>query len=363
MFKFSELKMLHIELTSRCQASCPMCARNYHSGIKNTNLPLSEISLDEFKNIVNQEVLAQIEYLYFCGNFGDPIISNNLINIVDYCKVTNSNVGIGIHTNGSARTVEWWKQLAESLPKNHCVHFALDGLEDTHHLYRVGTDFNKIIENAKSFISAGGRAEWVFLSFKHNEHQIDAAKKLAKNLGFEKFNHKATSRFLEKPWLDVFDEGGNLIYKLEAPSEHKITFVSPEIIKSYKKVTETAVINCKIQKDKSLYIDAFKNLWPCCWLGALPYIYSRPTDLVYQYQTDQTAVINQLVESIGGYQSIDLTQKSIKDILENDQWSNVWQDYWDKKLLATCAKTCGEFPKKIITQYEDQFIQTDHFNE
>lgn len=363
MFKFSELKVLHIELTSKCQASCPMCARNYHGGIKNTNLPLSEITLDDFKNIVNQEVLAQIEYLYFCGNYGDPIISNNLITIVEYCKIINPNVGIGIHTNGSARTDRWWKQLAKALPKNHCVHFALDGLEDTHHLYRIGTDFNKIIENAKTFIAANGRAEWVFLSFKHNEHQINSAKKLAKELGFEKFNHKATSRFLEKPWLDVLNTNGDVIYKIEPPTEHNITFVSPDIIKSYKKVTETAVIKCKIKKDKSLYIDAFKNLWPCCWLGALPYIYSRPTDLIYQYQTDQTTIINQLIESIGGYQTIDLTQHSIKDILEDSRWSTIWQDYWDKKILATCAKTCGEFPQKIITQYEDQFIQTENFNE
>lgn len=363
MFKFSELKMLHIELTSRCQASCPMCARNYHGGIKNPNLPLNEISLDDFKNIVNDEVLTQIEYLYFCGNYGDPIISNNLINIVAYCKSKNNNVGIGIHTNGSARSTSWWKDLAKALPDNHCVHFALDGLEDTHHLYRQGTDFNKIIENASAFISAGGRAEWVFLSFKHNEHQISSAKEMAKSLGFEKFNHKATSRFLEKPWLDVLDETGNLLYKIEPPSEHKITFVSPKIIKSYKKVTESAVIKCKIQKDKSLYIDAFKNLWPCCWLGALPYIYSRLTDLIYQYQTEQTAVINELIESIGGYNAIDLTKHSIKDILENSAWSNVWQEYWDKKKLATCAKTCGEFPQKIITQYDDQFITSENFNE
>jgi MoaA/NifB/PqqE/SkfB family radical SAM enzyme len=91
MFKFSELKTLHIELTSRCQASCPMCARNYHSGQENKNLPLDEISVDDFKSIVNAEVLAQIEYIYFCGNYGDPIISNNLLEIVSYCKSQKEN--------------------------------------------------------------------------------------------------------------------------------------------------------------------------------------------------------------------------------------------------------------------------------
>lgn len=363
MFKFSELKMLHVELTSHCQASCPMCARNYHGGIKNTNLPLSEISLDDFKKIINDEVLIQIKYLYFCGNYGDPIISNNLINIIDYCKHKNADIGIGIHTNGSARSETWWKKLAQSLPRNHCVHFALDGLEDTHHLYRQGTDFNKIIKNASAFINSGGRAEWVFLSFKHNEHQIDAAKELAKQVGFEKFNHKATSRFLENPWFDVLDNQGTVLHRLEPPAEHKMTFVDPKIIKSYKAVVETAVINCKVQQDKSLYIDAFKHIWPCCWIGALPYIYSKSTDLSYAYQIDQTTIINQLVESIGGYESINLNNRSIKDVLEDSKWNVVWQDYWNKKLLATCAKTCGTFPKKIITSQEDQCIKVENFNE
>jgi MoaA/NifB/PqqE/SkfB family radical SAM enzyme len=363
MFKFSELKTLHIELTSRCQASCPMCARNYHGGLDNPNLPIGEITLDEFKHIVNLDVLNNIDYIYFCGNYGDPIMSNYLIDIVHYCKDSKPSIKLGIHTNGSARNDNWWEKLAEALPINHTVHFALDGLEDTHHLYRIGTNFKNIINNATTFINHGGRAEWVFLSFKHNEHQIVQAENMAKELGFIKFEHKATSRFLEKPFLDVLDKDGNLAYKIEPPSEHKITFIKPEIIKSYKEVVKTAEIKCKILAEKSLYIDAFKNLWPCCWLGALPYIYSRPTDIIHEYQSDQTDIINELINSIGGYDAIDLTKRPIKDILADSQWQAVWPKYWNEKKLATCAKTCGTFPEKIITQYNDQFIRTAEFNE
>jgi hypothetical protein len=73
-------------------------------------------------------------------------------------------------------------------------------------------------------------------------------------------------------------------------------------------------------------------------------------------------VINSLVDSIGGYDSIDLTKRSIKNVLEDPKWSTVWQEYWDKKLLATCAKTCGTFPQKILTRQEDQFLKVENFN-
>ena len=87
-----------------------------------------------------------------------------------YFYQSNSKIKLSLHTNGGARTPEWWSELPIAMGKNHDVIFGIDGLEDTHSLYRVDTDFNKIIENATTFISNGGEAEWHMLVFKHNEH-------------------------------------------------------------------------------------------------------------------------------------------------------------------------------------------------
>jgi MoaA/NifB/PqqE/SkfB family radical SAM enzyme len=339
-----------------------MCARNYHGGMDNPNLPLGEITYNEFKEIFNKEVLIQLEHIFFCGNFGDPILSNHLLSIVEYCKNTNPEISLGIHTNGSARDLKWWKQLSKVVPKNHCVHFALDGLEDTHHLYRIGTSFEKIIDNAREFIRNGGRAEWVFLSFRHNEHQIEEARKKAKDLGFVYFNLKSTSRFLEKPWFDVLDSNGNVSHKIEAPTEHRISFIRPEIVKEYKKITESAIINCKIKKDKSLYVDAFKNLWPCCWIGSIPYSFSKETDLSYHYYNDQKQILEKLIDSIGGADIINLNKNSIKNILENQNWQDTWSKHWEEKKLATCAKICGEFDQKLLVKPDEQFIKKEILN-
>ena len=53
------------------------------------------------------------------------------------------------------------------------VWFAIDGLEDTHSIYRQGTNWKKIIDNVMTFVDAGGKARWDMLVFQHNEHQVE----------------------------------------------------------------------------------------------------------------------------------------------------------------------------------------------
>ena len=61
----------------------------------------------------------------------------------------------------------------------------------TYHPY-----FNKIIENAKTFIDYGGNAVWQYIIFNHNIHQVEEAKHKAIELGFSSFTLKDSSRFL-----------------------------------------------------------------------------------------------------------------------------------------------------------------------
>jgi MoaA/NifB/PqqE/SkfB family radical SAM enzyme len=188
MFKFNELKSIHLEISTRCQASCPMCPRNIHGGIENPLLEINEWSLNDFIKIFSKDVLEQLEIINFCGNFGDPLMNNELIEMCEYIKVNAPNIQVLIHTNGSLRSTAWWTKLFDSLPKNHNVVFAIDGLEDTHSIYRVGTNYNLILKNAKTFIDAGGNAEWCFIRFKHNQHQVADAEHLSNKLGFNKFS-------------------------------------------------------------------------------------------------------------------------------------------------------------------------------
>lgn len=359
MYRFKDIRSVHIELTSLCQASCPMCARNHHGGLPNPLLIESSIDIDLYTRIFTKQFTNQLTHITLCGNFGDPILYKDLISVIDYTAKLNPSIKIDLHTNGSARSKQWWKELPTVLPKEHCVHFGIDGLADTHSLYRVGTDFDKIIENATAFIKAGGRARWNFITFKHNEHQLETCRELAQELGFESFHEKQTSRFLGERHLEVYDKEGNVTHRLEEPSERKIVFLEKETIKNYQKFVDTARIECAVEKDKSIYIDALGHLWPCCFTGAVPYSYSPNTHLVYDFKNKSRESLDIVLDKIG---SIDLRYRTMEDIVDSEAWQTEWNKGFDSdKKLHVCARTCGKWDNPVTSQCWDQFLELDTF--
>jgi MoaA/NifB/PqqE/SkfB family radical SAM enzyme len=360
MFKFNELKQIHLEITNNCQAGCPMCSRNVHGGLENPLLKIQNWSLDDFKNIMTEEVLHQIESYYHCGNFGDPLLNNNLTDMCEYSKTVAPDTRIAIHTNGSLRNPSWWKQLAKSLPKDHLVIFALDGLADTHSLYRIGTDYNKILENATAFIGAGGRADWTFIKFKHNEHQVEEARKIATGIGFEQFTVKNSSRFIMDPTYPVLDKDGNVTHHLKPSTDNTLKFIDKKMIDNAEQVAQQATINCFVQENKEIYIDAYKTLMPCCWLSSLPYTYITPGDYAGNVRRKILLQYYDLMTDLGGIDNMNALNRSVKDIVDSTEYQTVWHKYWNDTKLITCARTCGTID---IAKPKDQFREKEKINE
>ena len=47
MYKIEDIKAIHLEVTSRCQAKCPMCARRINGGPLNPFMGLDEKNIDK----------------------------------------------------------------------------------------------------------------------------------------------------------------------------------------------------------------------------------------------------------------------------------------------------------------------------
>ena len=219
-----EIKYLQVDHNSTCNLRCPQCART-HEGQTHPDLPQVELQVDTYKKFLNGS--KNLETVMWCGNYGEAIVSNTFFECLQYV-VENSSAKIIITTNSSARDKSWWKEVALLLKGRGKINFSIDGLADTNHIYRVNANWDKVIENVKTFIKAGGRARWDYLVFGHNEHQVDTAVKLAKELGFEQFQIKLTNRFVNDT---QYTKGG------EAKSQDVKTRKSKYILRISLKVT------------------------------------------------------------------------------------------------------------------------------
>jgi len=349
MFRYKNIRQVHLEISNNCQASCPMCTRNINGGVENPLIKVTNWSLDHFKTIMTP-LLSQINSYYFCGTFGDPMMNDDLIEMCKYSKDVAPHVHVAIHTNGGARKTEWWKELARSLPEDHLVVFALDGLEDTHHLYRVGTNFHTVIRNAKAFIEAGGKAEWCFLKFKHNEYQVDQAKQMSTDLGFVSFRSRNSSRFVLEPKRKAVDRTGNTTHYIEPATSTPLTFIDKKVIDNYKKIVKESTIDCKAQHDKEIYIDAHRDLYPCCWIANIPYTPVQE-DISAEIRHEMKKQHNQMIDRLG---EINTINRSVKDIVESQEFQDMWDDYWGDEKLIICARSCGRGPSNTFAKCTDQ---------
>lgn len=195
MFDYNNTKTLHLETSSVCNAACPMCPRELDKSF-NKDTDAVSLTVEKIKNLFDEKFISQLNNMFMCGNYGDPAAAPECIEIFEYFRNINPNISLGIHSNGSLRNKDFWNKLGSILSsKNDYCFFGIDGLRDTNHIYRVNTNFDKIMDNASAFIKAGGKAYWEFLVFEHNEHQVDTAKKLSEEMGFINFRKKVSRRF------------------------------------------------------------------------------------------------------------------------------------------------------------------------
>jgi len=275
MIKLEEIKHLHMEFSSLCNARCPRCPRNvfgypYNSGFEETSL-----SLDLIKKSFNPTFIKQLSMILINGNFGDFSANLESIEIIKYFKQHNQNLFIQISTNGSARNSDFWTELGKI--KNIKTEFCLDGLEDTHHLYRQDTDFNKIIQNAQAYMNVGGYAIWKMILFDHNKHQVEEAEKRSKEYGFNNFQLEDHGRN-NGP---VFDRKGNLVHIMGnwngfTDIENIINFQNnPNKNYTYPTYNPQRKLSCFTKDNNSIYIAANGKVYPCCYMGFNPETYNK----------------------------------------------------------------------------------------
>ena len=369
MFTFENVHEYQIEITSYCNAACPQCPRNISGGKVNPHLPLCHLSRKTIDETFTKELCNRLSQVFFCGSYGDPIVHPDFLNILRDFRIKNPTLWLYIHTNAGVHNTDWWTKLAEIINGYGKIDFGIDGLEDTNHLYRRGVKFETAINNAHAFIRAGGKAQWNWLVFKHNEHQIDKARMLSGILGFEKILFRGTGRFLNHSTLEE-KETWDVVPQKEQPYQLEVTTLDEyrnssmqrlgELKQEYTDIRDyfnTTVIKCDACVGNKVAITSEGLVLPCNFFEHNLHD-ARFHDRTVAPGANDLHFIdgkNQVETFIDKHDRrlLNINNVSLETVFKNPFWAELVNS-WDKSLddgrIFECAFTCGQKLTKVWDQ-------------
>ena len=98
---------------------------------------------------------------------------------------------------------------------------------------------------------------WKYIVFKHNQHQIEEARELSKQWGFDQFQLEQSDR-----WLDKKDLMPDEQY-IDAHYEHQEKVLENKEYKT--KMNPSCLVDDEPQHN--LYVDSEGYFYPCCWIA------------------------------------------------------------------------------------------------
>jgi MoaA/NifB/PqqE/SkfB family radical SAM enzyme len=366
MFDYSNIDEYQIEVTSYCNAACPQCPRNNNGVGINSYMPLCHLDRDILNQTFDTSLCQRLRQIFFCGSYGDPIMHPEFLKILKDFRSKNPTLWLYIHTNGGVHDCEYWQEIATIMNGYGQIDFGIDGLEDTLHLYRKNVKYTQVVNNASAFIKAGGRAQWNYIVFRHNEHQVYTAKQIAKDMGFYNFLIRKTGRFFnhntveEMPVWPVAGEN----YVLEHPTNPEFRNTSmlflPDLKKQFfnlKDYFSTTEIRCDAMLGKKVAINVEGVVLPCNFFNhnlhdARFYDGSLPGANSLSVSASGKNQIREFLETYG-LDNLNIRFNSLEKIFSNPMWQDLvssWNKDLDSGRLFECAMTCGSKLQKVWDQ-------------
>lgn len=262
---------LTIDPVNYCNLKCPFCP----TGQARNSRIRAILSFGNFKKIID-ELGPYLIHIDFC-NWGEPFLNRQLSEMIRYAE--QYYVDTKVDTNLAFLTEdEAEKLILSGLDK---IIVSIDGITpETYSRYRVGGDFNKVMQNLKILLKKKRELKrpnpyitWQFLVFRHNEHEIEEAKKIGRDLGVDHVG--ITRAFIgDKEWMPLNGEYSNYNCSGEEINGRLTSgyFKSPEH-KLCNWPWEAIVINpngsvspcCSIEDEKddfgNIFAQPFKEVW------------------------------------------------------------------------------------------------------
>jgi MoaA/NifB/PqqE/SkfB family radical SAM enzyme len=357
MFDYKTIDEYQIEITSYCNAACPQCPRNLNGHGINPYMPLTHLPREVIDRAFTEELCSRLRQIFFCGSYGDPIMHPDFLDILRDFRKKAPTLWLYFHTNGGVHNPDYWAEVAGIMNGYGQIDFGIDGLEDTLHLYRKNVKYNKVIENAAAFINAGGRAQWNYIVFKHNEHQVEQVKQLASDMKFFNILIRNTGRFLNHSTMEEMAVWpvAKSDYVLEPPSNAQYknrSIASLAELKKQPNYFATTTIKCDALQGRKVAINAQGVVLPCNFFNHNLYDArfhngSLPGANALSQPNDRNQVRDFLM--CYGLDNLNIHNNSLEGVFENTMWNDLVESFTHDRLFE-CAMTCGEKFTKVWDQ-------------
>lgn len=339
-------KWLQVEISAFCQAGCIDCNRWRPRGgylAWETGTPTEwQLNGDHphMNSVYDVAVWRQhiqqfhsVRHLQFVGNMGDPMAHPHIVECCEIVRKHLPNCTVDISTNGGLGQIETYVKLANLGVE---VTFAIDGLEDTNHIYRRGVDWHKAKQRFTAYIQAGGQAQWQWVDFPHTRHQIDTARQLAKQWGFNVFDVRP--RYTPDQKFDSAIIAASS-QPVDLRSRHQ-NLQQDDLDQQYRHMLEEmshlrVEPRCANVPDVDYYhpcphINVDGTLWPCCFTANIPF-HASPA-IQHWWQKVSSNFPNHWNS---------LSHFTPQQILESEWWSQLLPDSWKTNTNRVCLEQCG----------------------
>lgn len=172
-----------VESGNVCELRCPLCP----TGQRDKSATKGLLPYETFEKIMDQLGRDLITVRLY--NWGEPLLNKDLVRMCELAYRRRVSIKISTHLNGLT------EELAEGLlrAKVKKIYISADGATpESYAEYRRGGDFHAVMRNIRLLVAKKRelknvftRVIWLFHVFRHNEHEVDVAKRLARELGVE----------------------------------------------------------------------------------------------------------------------------------------------------------------------------------
>jgi hypothetical protein len=176
-------RQIRLEASSACQLRCPSCPTT--SKATSPVIGSGWLRFNEFRKLVDDNPwIEEIEL----SNYGEMFLNPQLSQIIEYAHQR----GLTLTCDNGANFNHVGEETLEALVKFsfRSITCSIDGASsDTYGLYRVRGDFDRVVANIRRINSYKEQYQsqlpfltWQFVVFGHNEHELPAARELAREL-------------------------------------------------------------------------------------------------------------------------------------------------------------------------------------